>query len=62
MKFMIIKVYKLLISADGYENNTTCNLNNCASHSRYFSDELDAQIFYKKPKQMFTKRDAYGII
>ena len=23
-------------------------LNNCASHSRYFSDELDAQIFYKK--------------
>ena len=23
-------------------------LNNCASHSRYFSDELDAQIFYPK--------------
>ena len=23
-------------------------LNNCASHSRYFSDELDAQIFYSK--------------
>ena len=23
-------------------------LNNCASHSRYFSDELDAQIFYIK--------------
>ena len=22
------------------------SLNNCASHSRYFSDELDAQIFY----------------
>ena len=25
-------------------------LNNCASHSRYFSDELDAPIFYKIPK------------
>ena len=24
------------------------DLNNCASHSRYFSDELDAQIFYPK--------------
>jgi predicted Rossmann-fold nucleotide-binding protein len=23
------------------------NLNNCASHSRYFSDELDAQFFIK---------------
>lgn len=37
-------------------------LNNCASHSRYFSDELDAQIFYKISKQMFTKENTYGII
>ena len=29
-------------------------LNNCASHSRYFSDELDAQIFYQKKERMFT--------
>ena len=29
-------------------------LNNCASHSRYFSDELDAQIFYSKKERMFT--------
>jgi hypothetical protein len=29
-------------------------LNNCASHSRYFSDELDAQIFYPKKEHMFT--------
>ena len=33
-------------------------LNNCASHSRYFSDELDAQIFYSKKEHMFT----YGTI
>ena len=26
---------------------------NCASHSRYFSDELDAQNFYQKEEQMF---------
>ena len=26
---------------------------NCASHSRYFSDELDAQNFYPKEEQMF---------
>ena len=25
---------------------------NCASHSRYFSDELDAQIFYSKKEHM----------
>ena len=25
-------------------------LNNCASHSRYFRDELDVQIFSKKYK------------
>ena len=29
------------------------SLNNCASHSRYFSDELDAQNFYQKEEQMF---------
>ena len=33
-------------------------LKNCASHSRYFSDELDAQIFYSKKERMFT----YGTI
>ena len=26
---------------------TVVDLNNCASHSRYFSDELDAQFFIK---------------
>ena len=29
-------------------------MNNCASHSRYFSDELDAQIFYSKKEHMFA--------
>ena len=29
------------------------DLENCASHSRYFSDELDAQNFYQKEEQMF---------
>ena len=29
-------------------------MNNCASHSRYFSAELDAQIFYSKKEHMFT--------
>ena len=28
-------------------------IENCASHSRYFSDELDAQNFYQKEEQMF---------
>ena len=28
-------------------------IENCASHSRYFSDELDAQNFYPKEEQMF---------
>ena len=29
-------------------------LKNCTSHFRYFSDELDAQIFYSKKERMFT--------
>ena len=33
---------------------TLLSLNNCASHSRYFSDELDAQIFYSKKERMIT--------
>ena len=33
---------------------TRVALNNCASHSRYFSDELDTQIFYSKKEHMFT--------
>ena len=28
-------------------------IENCASHSRYFSDELDAQKFTKKRNKMF---------
>ena len=28
-------------------------IENCASHSRYFNDELDAQNFYPKEEQMF---------
>ena len=30
------------------------SIENCALHSRYFSDELDAQIFYQKKERMFT--------
>ena len=33
--------------------NSALLLNNCASHSRYFSDELEAQIFCKKYKREF---------
>ena len=29
------------------------SIENCASHSRYFSDELDAQDFWQKEEQMF---------
>jgi hypothetical protein len=29
-------------------------LNNCASHSRYFSDELGALFFKKQAEQMFV--------
>ena len=36
------------------QNYQEMYLNNCASHSRYFSDELDAQIFYQKKEQVFT--------
>ena len=36
------------------QNYQEMYLNNCASHSRYFSDELDAQIFCQKKEQMFT--------
>ena len=32
------------------QNYQEMYLNNCASHSRYFSDELDVQIFSKKYK------------
>ena len=42
----------------GYLARYDSALNNCASHSRYFSDELDAQIFCLKKEHMFT----YGTI
>ena len=38
------------------------NLNYCASLSRYFSDELDAQIFKKNTEQPFTYIYTYSII
>ena len=38
---------------DTYAQLSLQELNNCASHSRYFSDELDAQNFYQKEEQMF---------
>ena len=37
-------------------------LNNCASHSRYFSDELDVQFFTKNPNKCLPRTDTYGII
>ena len=35
---------------------------NCASHSRYFSDELDAQNFYQKGNKCLSYSYAYGIL
>ena len=35
---------------------------NCASHSRYFSDELGVQIFDQKTELMFTFCTTYGKI
>ena len=37
----------------GEKGLTLSAFENCASHSRYFSDELDAQNFYQKEEQMF---------
>lgn len=37
-------------------------LENCASHSRYFSDELDAQNFYQKRNKCLIYSYAYGIL
>ena len=38
------------------------NLENCASHSRYFSDELDAQNFYQNGNKCLSYSYAYGIL
>ena len=38
------------------------NLENCASHSRYFSDELDAQNFYQNRNKCLSYSYAYGIL
>ena len=44
----------LLECANNYfEPVNSEQIENCASHSRYFSDELDAQNFYQKEEQMF---------
>ena len=44
----------LLECANNYfEQVNSEQIENCASHSRYFSDELDAQNFYQKEEQMF---------
>ena len=37
-------------------------IENCASHSRYFSDELDAQNFYQKRNKCLIYSYAYGIL
>ena len=37
-------------------------IENCASHSRYFSDELDAQKFYQKGNKCLNYSYAYGIL
>ena len=44
----------LLECANNYfEKVNSEQIENCESHSRYFSDELDAQNFYQKEEQMF---------
>ena len=44
----------LLECANNYfEQVNSEQIENCTSHSRYFSDELDAQNFYQKEEQMF---------
>ncbi len=51
MEFQDLKYLKLFPIDPHYKCeilDSTILLNNCASHSRYFSDELDAQIFYPK--------------
>ena len=37
-------------------------IENCASHSRYFSDELDAQNFYQNGNKCLSYSYAYGIL
>ena len=37
-------------------------IENCASHSRYFSDELDAQFFYIKQNKCLIYYYGYGKI
>ena len=37
-------------------------IENCESHSRYFSDELDAQNFYQKGNKCLMCSYAYGIL
>ena len=44
-----------MIGGDNSRYFATGGLNNCESHSRYFSDELGAQIFYIITEQMFAK-------
>ncbi len=38
------------------------SIENCASHSRYFSDELDAQFFYIKQNKCLIYYYGYGKI
>ena len=44
------------------EAKYTMEFENCASHSRYFSDELDAQNFYQKGNKCLMYSYAYGIL
>ena len=42
--------------------DSTKPFENCASHSRYFSDELDAQNFYQNGNKCLSYSYAYGIL
>ena len=43
-------------------NYDSIQFENCASHSRYFSDELDAQNFYQNGNKCLSYSYAYGIL
>ena len=46
----------------GENFHESIRIENCASHSRYFSDELDAQNFYQNGNKCLSYSYAYGIL
>ena len=49
-----MKGQNLLKKTNNLTKTVILILNNCASHSRYFSDELGALFFKKQAEQMFV--------